>query len=126
MSEAEFNNTSHILHLLDEIREEKPWFRPCVKPADINTAVCLHPRMNNTRIVRQDGCFFVFGINEEKGRCASLDPQWEKEHIVISKDAKKRLLNQLDRLNIDEEFVYPDYAHSSLYHQKQYLRRRAE
>jgi hypothetical protein len=123
MSTAEFNNTDHILRLLDEIRGEKPWFRPRIKPADINTAICLHPRMNNARIVRQDGHFFVFGIDEEKGRCAKLNPNWERTPIVISKDAKKRILKQLDRLNIDEEFVYPDYAHSSLYHQRQYLKK---
>jgi hypothetical protein len=121
-SMAEFNNTGDILLLLDGIREEKPHFRPCIRPRDINTVVCLHPRMNNARIVRQDGYFFIFGLDNEKSRCAKLNPTWMKEPMIVAKDAKRRILRELDRLNIDEEFVYPDYAHSSLYKQRRYLK----
>ena len=110
----EFNKQDEILYLIHEIGEEKPYFHPVINKADINSVVCLRPRLNNPRIVRQDGYFFLFGINYEKKRCASLPSRWiQDRRCRIPRAAKKKILADLDALNINEAFVYPDYEHIS-------------
>jgi hypothetical protein len=110
----EFNNEERIQHLIHEIGEEKPYFHPVVEKENINSVVCLRPRMNNPRIIRQDGYFFLFGIDYDKKNCAKLDPDWIQDRkFIIPHEAKKKILHELDALNINEAFVYPDYEHVS-------------
>jgi hypothetical protein len=122
MKEDEFNWSAPIQYLLHEIQGEKPSFKASIDPKDINRVVCLHPRMNNPRIIRQDGYFFLFGINGEKASCASINPDWIRESIIVSGEAKQRIIKELDLLNIDAEFVFPDFAHCSLYMKERYAR----
>ena len=117
----DFNEEEEILYLVHEIREEKPYFHLVVDKKDINSVVCLRPRMNNPRIVRQDGYFFLFGINYEKKNCAELNPEWiDDKKILIPHDAKQSILKELDILNINESFVYPDFEHISTDIRKRY------
>jgi hypothetical protein len=116
-----FNKEDRITHLVHEIREEKPYFNFVVEKEDINSVVCLRPRMNNPRIIRQDGCFFLFGIDYEKKNCAKLKSDWiDDKKFLIPNDAKQNILKELDMLNINEAFVYPDYEHISTDIRKRY------
>jgi hypothetical protein len=108
------NKLEVVQYLVHEIREEKPHFQPLVIPKDINSVVCLRPRMNNPRIVRQDGYFFLFGIHDTKKKCAELNPEWiDKREFRIPYNEKQKILKELDILNINEAFVFPDYEHIS-------------
>jgi len=85
-----------------------------IEKNDINSVVCLRPRMNNPRIVRQDGYFFLFGIDFEKKKCAKINHNWiDEKKFIVPHDAKKNILEELDKLNINESFVFPDYEHVS-------------
>ena len=109
-----FNDEEVIQYLVHEIREEKPYFHLLVNKEHINSVVCLRPRMNNPRIVRQDGYFFLFGIEYEKKNCAKLNLDWiDGREISIPNNAKQKILDELNILNINEAFVYPDYEHIS-------------
>ena len=117
----DFNEEEDIKYFVHEIREEKNYFQNLVVKTDINSVVCLRPRMNNPRIVRQDGYFFLFGIHYEKKKCAKLDPDWiDERKFLIPYDAKQNILRELDILNINEAFVYPDFEHISTYIGKRY------
>ncbi len=121
LDREEFNKEQEIQYLIHEIGEEKPYFHPVVECKDINSVVCLRPRMNNPRIIRQDGYFFLFGIHYEKKECAKINPDWiDDRSIIIPHDAKKRILKELNQLNINESFVYPDYEHISTYITEKY------
>ena len=110
----EFNKEEPILYLIHEICEEKPYFHPLVDKDDINSVVCLRPRMNNPRIIRQDGHFFLFGIDRDKTNPAKLKPEWiDQRRFLIPAEAKKKILRELEALNIHEAFVYPDFEHIS-------------
>jgi hypothetical protein len=110
----DFNKEDEVLYLVHEIGEEKPYFKNLVLAKDINSVVCLRPRMNNPRIIRQDGYFFLFGIDNDKKNCARLDTGWIGENqFIVPFDAKEGILRELDILNINEAFVYPDYEHIS-------------
>jgi len=116
-----FNKEEAIIYLVHEIRDEKPYFHLVVDKKDINSVVCLRPRMNNPRIVRQDGYFFLFGIEYEKKHCAKLNPDWiDDTKFLIPHNAKQKILNELDMLNINEAFVFPDYEHISNVIKKRY------
>ena len=118
-----FNEIDEVQYLIHEVRDEKPYFHPLVVPDDINSVICLRPRMNNPRIVRQDGYFFLFGIDHEKKNCAELKSKWiDKRRYLIPHDVKSTILRELDILNINESFVYPDYEHVSAYLRKRYTK----
>ncbi|MCL2070531.1 MAG: FRG domain-containing protein [Treponema sp.] len=114
LEKKEFNKEDEILYLVHEINEEKPYFHNLIEKNDINSVVCLRPRMNNPRIVRQDGYFFLFGIDFEKKKCAKINHNWiDEKKFIVPHDAKKNILEELDKLNINESFVFPDYEHVS-------------
>ncbi|MFA7404926.1 MAG: FRG domain-containing protein [Pelobacteraceae bacterium] len=111
MSLKKFNKTDEISYLVHEIREEKPYFQNLVVRKDVNSVVCIRPRMNNPRILRQDGYFLLFGVNNRKDRCAVVKKSWVRNSVLIPKESKKTILKELDFLNINESFLFPDYQH---------------
>jgi hypothetical protein len=78
--------------------------------------------MNNPRIVRQDGYFFLFGVDGEKKNCAQLPQKWIKTPIVIPAKYKGAILEELDTMNINEAFVYPDFEHVNNVIRRRYSR----
>jgi hypothetical protein len=100
-----------IVYLRHEIQAEKPYFHPSIRPEILESVICLRPRMNNPRIIRQDGYFFVYGIDGEKKFPAQMSKEWIVDDIEILKDDKPQINNELDMLNIDEAFLFPDYRH---------------
>lgn len=111
MNKSDFNKQKEVEYLLHEIKEEKPYFQNGIDKKHINSVVCLRPRMNNPRILRQDGYFLLFGIDHEKKRCAKVNKTWIQQTIAIPKDAKAQIMKDLDFLNINESFLFPDYQH---------------
>jgi len=107
----EFNEHPDIQHLLHEIKEEKPYFQNLIKRKHINSTICLRPRLNNARIIRQDGYFLLFGVNQEKRHCSTINKEWILNSVAIPKESKASILKELDFLNINESFLFPDYQH---------------
>jgi hypothetical protein len=108
-----FNKEEAIQYLVYDIQEEKPHFHPLVQPKTIGSVVCLRPRMNNPRIIRQDGYFFLFGVNGDKEHCAKMNADWIKDPIIIPAKYKKPILEELGKMDLDEGFFYPDFEHVS-------------
>jgi hypothetical protein len=116
-----FNEQKEIVHLLHEIRQEKPDFAPVIDGYDdINSVVCLRPRLNNPRIIRQDGYFFLFGVDGEKKNCAKMPREWIKDELIIPNEYKEAILKELDTMNINEGFVYPDFEHVNILIRRRY------
>jgi len=109
----EFNTHQRVLYLVYDIQEEKPQFTPLINPQHINSVVCLRPRMNNPRIIRQDGYFFLFGIEGEKKNCAKMPPEWIRDPITIPAEHKQDILAELKTMDYHEGFFYPDFEHVS-------------
>jgi hypothetical protein len=107
----DFNKEIEIIYLIHEAREDKSYFQGYALPEDINSVLCLHPRMNNPRIIRQDGYFFLFGVDGEKRKPARINKDWIIDKIRIPGDAKHQIIRELDSLNINETFLFPDYEH---------------
>ena len=108
-----FNRSTEISKLLHDIRKDKPEFRPIINKNDLERVVCVKPKLNNNRIIRQQGYFLLFGINEVKTSQAKLNKKWLKkdqnnERLIIPSSSKKHILNELKIFGISHNTLFPE------------------
>lgn len=107
----EFNKQSEISRLLHDIRKDKPSFLSVIESNDLERVICVKPKLNNNRIIRQQGCFLLFGINNFKTKIATLDHKWirkDNDRIIIPKDSKPDILDELKVFGISEKTLFPE------------------
>lgn len=120
LDKTSFNQDERIQYLLHEIKEEKPYFQPAIDKEDIESVVCVKPKLNNPRIIRQDGAFFIFGIKGKKTIPANIPDEYlvtdESSQLIINKQkGKEKILTQLARLGINEATMFPEIDSVSKY-----------
>ncbi|MFO7735348.1 MAG: hypothetical protein R6W70_03920, partial [bacterium] len=117
-----FNKEKHIKYLLHEIKDEKPYFKDEIWPEHLYSIVCVKPKQNNKRIIRQQGMFLLFGNNrQDPYKPAELrDSGIEKEMIRIDKRSKKRIIEELELTGINKATVYPDLQNVTDYIKNKY------
>lgn len=108
-----FNRSTEISKLLHDVRKDKPEFRPIINKKDLERVICVKPKLNNKRIIRQQGCFLLFGINEAKTSQAKLNEDWIKkdqnnEKFIIPASSKKHILNELEIFGISQNSLFPE------------------
>lgn len=108
-----FNRSTEISKLLHDIRKDKPEFRPIINKEDLERVICVKPKLNNKRIIRQQGCFLLFGINEAKTSQAKLNEDWIRKDqsnrkFIIPKKRKKHILNDLKNFGISHNTLFPE------------------
>ena len=101
-----FNQQEHIQRLIHDIRQEKPYFNDSINPSDLNKVVCVLPKLDNPRIVRQSGAFFLFGINENKKSPAKFE--YAPKRIIIDHEVKLKILQELKIIGIDRATLFPE------------------
>lgn len=104
-----FNSEDDILYLLHEIKYEKPHFQNVIDSKDIERVFCVKPMFDNPRIIRQSGAFFLYGINGDKSKPATLEFQYKM--YIINKNNKKKIRKQLEALGIDKSTLFPEVEH---------------
>lgn len=108
-----FNDQEAVRRLLHFIKEEKSFFTSNILPEDLKKIICVKSKMTNARIVSQSGAFLIFGhdsIMEEKGIEGI-----RVDRISIDSKSKIKILDELDRLNINERTLFPNIDNSSKY-----------
>ena len=120
-NDCEENSTySRYIHF---IRQEKPYFEPKGKIADLKKVICVKGRLTQDRIIAQAGSFLLFGLDsklpEEGNDIFKID------RIKIKSSAKKDLLNELDLLKVNLRTIYPSLENTSKY-LKEKLEREAD
>lgn len=112
LTKTAFNMTSEIRYLLHEIKQEKPYFEPKIVRAHLESVICVRPKLENPRIVRQDGAFFLFGVAGAKQVSASVPQQYivssQSRRIIVIGSEKRRIRTQLEALGISKGSVYPE------------------
>lgn len=108
-----FNTRPKILKLLHDIRKDKPEFRPIINKKDLERVICVKPKLNNKRIIRQQGCFLLFGIDGEKTSKAKLNETWIKKDnngskFIIPKKSKENILSELKTFGISQKTLFPE------------------
>lgn len=113
-----FNTSDEILYLLHEIKAEKPHFHDVIDSKDIERVFCVKPLMDNPRIIRQSGAFFLFGIDGIKEKPAAL--KYNYKTYTIRKEYKKNIRRQLEALGIDEGTLFPEIEHVAVHVKSKY------
>lgn len=104
---SSFNFTNDKDYLIYDIQKDKPKFDgKYMKEDAIHKVLCVLPKLNNDRIVNQNGAFFIFGMGEKKNEPASIP---ELPYIInIKADAKQGILEELKIMGIDESSLFPE------------------
>lgn len=112
LTKAQFNEEPTIRYLLHEIKQEKPYFEPGIRREHLESVVCVRPKLENPRIVRQDGAFFLFGVTDSKSNPASVPGHYiatsTSKRILVIGSEKSRIRSQLESLGIFQGTVYPE------------------
>jgi hypothetical protein len=108
-----FNTRKTIRRLLHFIRQEKHQFEADIVPSDLDAVLLVKPKLNNRRILAQNGAFFIFGQTMEITEPNLLDIGVER--IRVPADAKKRIRDELDKLNINEKTLFPEIERAAKY-----------
>lgn len=103
-----FNKQDSIKLLTHDIRQDLPHFSPKINPKDLQKVFCVKPRLDNSRIIRQEGAFLLFGCDGQKIKSATLSTENISAKFVISKDAKKELREHLEKLGISKATLFPE------------------
>ncbi len=105
-------NNHHALKLMHDIKQEKPHFLERINPEHLKSVVCVKSKMNNQRLVRQDGAFLLFGIGNRKSIPAKIPDDWiympEGKKYIIKHIDKVKILKQLSRLGISKAKLFPE------------------
>lgn len=113
-------NYKHFGKLLHNIREDKAYFDSIIDPSDVSQVFAVRPKLDNPRIVRQQGAFLIFGINEiqftgfgDYKPMAELNKEWilkglGEERILVDKDSKRSILEELEQLGINQSTLFPE------------------
>ena len=101
--EISWINMRYFKKLLNFVKEDKPYFISVIDPRDINKVFAIKPKLDNPRIVRQQGAFLIFGIekqevpyrNENTKKMAKIPSEWViRGKVEIDK-------SEFDNLEID-------------------------
>lgn len=68
--------------------------------------------MDNQRLVRQDGAFLLFGINDKKSEPAQISEDWiyklNGKRCIIKSSDKQKMLRQLAGVGISKAKLFPE------------------
>ncbi len=110
-----FNRRNDIKKLVHLIHNEKPTFEPFINPKHLDGYILfVKPRRNFDRISHQSGLFALYGICRSKSdmpQIEFLNPPCDITHYIIPAYLKRKILEELSRLNITEANVYCDMEH---------------
>ncbi len=114
-----FNKKPVVKKFLHLIKQEKPYFEAEIRREDLSSVIVVRSKSSNQRLVAQSGAFLLFGDNaafEETE--VGVNPHEDalvKVMKIKAGDGKRRILDALDQLNINESTVYPSLERSALY-----------
>lgn len=118
-----FNDNWIIKKLLHDIREDKSYFLPVIDYEDLSKVIPVKVKLNNNRIVKQSGAFFLFGINQIKTKNAEIPTSWiyDKLELKIDGNSKAKIMTELNRLEINESTLFPEIEYQSKHVKRLYL-----
>lgn len=94
-------------HLVYDIQQDKPNFKEQYLESKATREVfCVMPKLNNERIIRQQGAFFIFGMGSSKEKPAKFSDEPIK--IRITAASKKAILKDLQIMGINEATIFPE------------------
>jgi len=94
-------------YLVYDIQQDKPNFKAkYLQSMATKEVFCVMPKLNNDRIIRQHGAFFIFGMGDTKDKPAQFKDK--PATLMINAACKKDILKELQILGIDEATLFPE------------------
>ncbi|WP_080288243.1 FRG domain-containing protein [Burkholderia pseudomallei] len=99
--------------LLHFIKAEKSYFLPKIKISDLKGIIAVKPKLNNRRILAQQGAFLIYGLtsNLEDGNRFGIRI---RRHTIKSAN-KPAIMSQLDKINVNVSTVFPEIEYAAKY-----------
>lgn len=108
----DFSKQEPVKLLVHDIRQEKSLFEPKIRSEHLKSVICVKPLLDNPRIMRQDGAFFLFGINGKKSESSPVPDSYihkpQDMKLVVRASEKKKMREQLKALGVSEGQIYPE------------------
>ena len=94
------------------IRQEKPHFEERIDPRDLYRVFIVEPQQSFERIRVQSGAFLISAFHErfersEVLKCNAGIPIYDYGKLVVPKEKKERILEELRLLNCTRETLFP-------------------
>jgi len=118
---VKFNEEESIKYLLHDIGSDKPHFLPKIKREDLTRVVCVKPKLDNPRIIRQEGAFLLFGCDGSKVQPAKLEEKVVVAKLTINRNEKRNLVDQLRTLGISKATMFPEIQDVATHIQQSYF-----
>jgi len=109
-----FNDQHHMHYLHHDIKEEKPYFQEIVNPHDMEDVFVVKAKMDNARILKQQGLFMIFGIEANKMNPTTIPFEWilnrrdSSVKLTIRHKYKQGILDQLNVNGINRSTLFPE------------------
>lgn len=108
----EFNIDDDIEKFIHIIKNEKPYFLNVIDKKDLSRVVCVQPKQDNKRIIKQSGAFLLFAMGDDlkKNTSAKIPSEFtlKEYNITIPCKHKEQLLVSLEHLAISEATLFPE------------------
>ena len=125
--------SSSFKKLLHYIREDKSYFKPIIDPNDIGKILAVKPKLDNPRIVRQQGAFLIFGaesffVYNSTKPMPEIKKDWiikgnNNNKIIIKSSKKESILKELDKLGINKSTLFPEIDKVADYIKEKYIQK---
>jgi hypothetical protein len=99
--------------LLHFIKAEKPYFLPKIKLAHLKSIFAVRPKQTNQRLLAQQGAFLIFGLQTSLKDGNKFGIEVFRTKVPAS--AKKKLLDELDGININASTLFPEIDSAAKY-----------
>ena len=123
----------YLKKLLHYIREDKSYFKPIINPNDIGKILAVKPKLDNPRIVRQQGAFLIFGaessfVYNSTKPMPEIKKDWiikgnNNNKIIIKSSKKESILKELDKLCINKSTLFPEIDKVADYIKEKYTQK---
>jgi hypothetical protein len=111
LSLDDFNGDGGIRLLLHEVKREKPYFEPAILREHMESVVCVKPKLDNARIIKQDGAFLLFGMDGDKLKPAAIPLGYQaatSRRILVKHAEKADVRKQLESLGLTQAAIFPE------------------
>jgi hypothetical protein len=107
-----FNDETEIHYLLHEVKREKPYFEPFILREHLESVVCVKPKLDNARVIKQDGAFLLFGMKGCKTEPATVPNGFlfaaSSRRLLVAPEKKAVIRKQLESLGLTQASIFPE------------------
>ena len=111
-NDYDMNNDNCREKFIHIIKHEKPYFLNKIDNNDLTRVVCVQPKQDNKRIIKQSGAFLLFAMGKglKKNTPAKIPSRYilKKLNIAIPNKNKEQFLASLEYVSISEATLFPE------------------